>query len=115
MKPRLHERIAVVFEDTDVVIIDKAAGVLSYPVEGRREEAAIQLVRRYWKMRSDPQEHLYLLHRLDQGTSGLMMFAKTSLARERLQVQFEEHSIVRCYLAVTRGFRSSNGVRLRNV
>lgn len=103
MKTRLHEKIDVVYEDTDVIVIDKASGVLSYPVEDRREEAAIQLVRRYWKAQGAQNQNLYLLHRLDADTSGLMMFAKTTLAREALHAQFEEHSVVRSYLAVTWG------------
>lgn len=103
MKLRLLERIEIIMEDGDMVLISKAAGVLSYPLEERREEAAIQLVRRYWKAAGIPNQNLYLLHRLDQDTSGLMIFAKTSLARESLRRQFEEHSILRSYVAVTCG------------
>lgn len=103
MKQRLHEKIAVVYEDVDVIVIDKAPGVLSYPVENRRDEAAIQLIRRYWKARGMPNQNLYLLHRLDEATSGLMVYAKTTLAREGLRKQFEDHTVLRSYLAVTWG------------
>lgn len=105
MKPtlKIHERIEVIYEDTDVVVIEKASGVLSYPVEDRREVSAIQLIRKYWESRKLPNRNLYLLHRLDQDTSGLMMYAKTTLARETLQRQFEEHTVVRGYLALTGG------------
>lgn len=103
MKLRLFEKIHVVHEDTDLILVEKASGVLSYPVEGRREEGAIQLIRRYWKAIGAANSNLYLLHRLDEDTSGLMVFAKTSLARESLRAQFEEHSVVRCYLAITVG------------
>ena len=76
---------------------------MTYPVEGDRQESAIQLIRRYWKSRGAPNEHLYLIHRLDKDTSGLLVFAKTSISRQSLRLQFEQHSVVRCYLAVTNG------------
>jgi 23S rRNA pseudouridine1911/1915/1917 synthase len=100
-RKRLHERIEVVYEDRDLLVIFKAAGILTYPVENERGESAIQLIRRYWKSQRVRNEHLYLIHRLDKETSGLLVFAKSSLARESLHRQFEEHSIIRCYLAIT--------------
>ena len=102
-RKKLHERIEVVFEDQDVIVVDKAAGILSYPVEGDREESAIQLIRRFWKVQNNRSDHLYLMHRLDKETSGLIVFTKTSQARDSLRKQFEEHSVVRGYLAITEG------------
>jgi 23S rRNA pseudouridine1911/1915/1917 synthase len=102
-RKKLHERIEVVFEDQDVIVVDKAAGILSYPVEGEREESAIQLIRRFWKVQNNRSAHLYLMHRLDKETSGLIVFTKTSHARDSLRRQFEEHSVVRGYLAITDG------------
>jgi 23S rRNA pseudouridine1911/1915/1917 synthase len=102
-RKKLHERIEVVFEDQDVIVVDKAAGILSYPVENDRAESAIQLIRRYWKFQNNTSNHLYLMHRLDKETSGLIVFAKTSHARDSLRKQFEEHSVIRGYVAVTDG------------
>lgn len=100
---KLHERIEVIHEDLDLIIIEKATGILSYPVENQKAESAIQLIRRYWKVRGTSDRNLYLIHRLDQDTSGLMIFAKTSLARKSLLDQFQEHSVMRGYIAVTNG------------
>jgi 23S rRNA pseudouridine1911/1915/1917 synthase len=115
MKARLHDRMEVVYEDTDLIVIDKSAGVLSYPVEGKREEAAIQLVRRYWKATRASNHHLYLLHRLDAETSGLMVFAKTTLAREALLSQFEKHTVLRSYVAVTWGIPGKKQGRIHTM
>ena len=115
MKQRLHEKIAVVYEDSDVIVIDKAPGVLSYPVEGRRDEAAIQLIRRYWKARGLGNQNLYLLHRLDEATSGLMIYAKTTLAREALKSQFDEHTVLRSYVAVTWGIPKKGHGEIRTM
>lgn len=103
VRKRLLDRIEVLYQDLDVVVIEKASGVISYPVQGERSESAIQLIRRYWKATKEPRQNLYLLHRLDKDTSGLMIFARTSLARQSLQQQFEQHSVVRGYSAVCSG------------
>jgi len=102
-RKKIHERIEVVFEDQDLIIVNKAAGILSYPVGEERAESVIQLIRRYWKVQNNPHRHLYLMHRLDKETSGLIVFAKSSIGRDSLRRQFEDHTIVRGYLAVTNG------------
>jgi len=109
----LLDRIEVVYEDLDLVIVEKASGIISYPAGDFREESVIQLIRRYWKAAGKSNQHLYLLHRLDKDTSGLMVFAKTSLARKSLLMQFEEHSILRQYLAVTRGIPGTRQGEIR--
>ncbi len=112
IKKKLHERIHVVYEDRDIIVVDKSHGILSYPVEGEREESAIQLIRRYWKAIRSKSEHLYLLHRLDRETSGLLVFAVSSLARASLLEQFADHSVVRSYIAVTQGIPANKEKRI---
>jgi 23S rRNA pseudouridine1911/1915/1917 synthase len=104
LRQKLHERALVIYEDSDIILIEKSAGLLSYPLpEDRNSDSAIQLIRRYWKSQNVQNRNLYLLHRLDRDTSGLMIFAKTTLARKTLMVQFNEHSVVRGYIAITQG------------
>jgi len=103
LRQKLHERALVIYEDSDVLLIEKSAGLLSYPVPEDRSDSAIQLIRRYWKSKNIQNRNLYLLHRLDRDTSGLMIFAKTTLARKSLTDQFNEHSVVRGYIAITQG------------
>jgi 23S rRNA pseudouridine1911/1915/1917 synthase len=100
---KLHERVEVLYEDIDCILIEKGAGVITYPVPNHTEISAIQLIRRYWKHNNMRDSHVYLLHRLDKDTSGLMIFAKTSLARKALLAQFENHSVLRRYFAVVQG------------
>jgi 23S rRNA pseudouridine1911/1915/1917 synthase len=103
MKERIRDRIHVIYEDQDVLIVDKASGVITYPVENEPRGSVIQLIRIYWKYTTQQNQHLYLLHRLDKDTSGLLVFAKTTRARQSLQQQFESHSVLREYLAITHG------------
>ena len=103
MRQKLQERELVTHEDSDVLLLEKSAGLLSYPLPDDRSDSAIQLIRRYWKSKNVQNQNLYLLHRLDRDTSGLMIFAKTTLARKSLSNQFNEHSVIRGYIAITQG------------
>lgn len=104
MRKPLTERVFVLYEDRDLIVIEKASGILTYPVDRKDRESAIQLIRRYWEVRgADRSARLYLIHRLDKDTSGLLVFAKTTIARRALLRQFETHVALREYLAITTG------------
>jgi 23S rRNA pseudouridine1911/1915/1917 synthase len=96
-------RVEVLYEDSDVIVIDKPAGLISYPLKGRHMDSAIGQIRKYWNRVRSTSKHLYLLHRLDQETSGLMIFAKNTASRRSLMAQFAEHSVKRVYIALTEG------------
>jgi 23S rRNA pseudouridine1911/1915/1917 synthase len=106
LRQKLHERALVIYEDSDILLLEKSEGLLSYPLPNDRSDSAIQLIRRYWKSKNIQNRNLYLLHRLDRDTSGLMIFAKTTLGRKSLTNQFNEHSVIRGYIAVTEGIPS---------
>lgn len=115
MKQKLHDKVEILYEDLDLVVIEKAGGIITYPVENFEKDSAIQLIRQYWKFHGKQNQHLYLLHRIDKETSGLLVFAKTSLARASLQQQFADHSVVRQYVAATAGipWKKSGQIRTR--
>ena len=91
------EGIKIVYEDRYLVVIDKPETLLSVAslTEAERTVHAI-LKRRLGKL-------VYPVHRLDRDTSGLMMFAYTKEAQERLKKQFEEHAVMRHYIALVQG------------
>ena len=103
MKQGQRDWIEVVYEDLDLIIIEKPSGIITYPVEPHTRDSAIQLIRRVWRKKRQSDSHLYLVHRIDQETSGLLVFAKTTLARRSLMDQFSRHLVLREYLAVTNG------------
>ena len=100
----LAER-AIVFYDRDVVVVDKPVGLLSVADEpGNREttaDYARTLLRRMGGHGRDVM--LGVVHRLDKDTSGLMVFARTALAKRALAAQFREHTIDRVYHAIAHG------------
>lgn len=92
----------LVFEDEHVLVVDKAPNVQTVPSENRPEKSLIEALRRYVR-REKRKGEAYVVHRLDLGTSGLLVFAKTQAAAERLQKDFEAHKPRREYVAVVAG------------
>jgi 23S rRNA pseudouridine1911/1915/1917 synthase len=86
----------VVFSDPHVIVIDKPAGLVTAPTpEADRGDALDQLARQFGEV--------YLVHRLDLPTSGLLVFARTREANQRLGEAFKTHDVDREYVAVAIG------------
>jgi len=96
---------AVVFFDRDVVVVDKPAGMLSVADEpGNKDTLALHartLLRRLDRGGDDAP--MGVVHRLDRGTSGVMVFARTAAAQRHLAAQFRAHSVERVYEAIVHG------------
>lgn len=99
---RLDPRIRIVYEDADLIVIDKSANLLSVPTEEVKYENAEALLNEY-----APAQHV---HRLDRDTSGLLVFAKNAFVRGKLQELFAAHDIDRVYVAIVFGkLKESSG------
>jgi 23S rRNA pseudouridine1911/1915/1917 synthase len=99
---------AIVYEDSQLVVIDKPAGIMSVPYERGDSETAMDLVRSAWRARARrPSDAtsvpLHIVHRIDKETSGLLLFAKTKRALRELQTMWRAHDIDRRYLCVVHG------------
>ena len=96
----------ILFEDAAIVVVDKPAGQVVHPAPGHETGALTdELVARFPAMRGvGSVERPGVVHRLDQDTSGVMVFAKTQAAYLNLRRQFESHrTIGKKYLAVLHG------------
>ncbi len=107
--PDARIAIEVVFEDEDLLVLEKPAGLVVHPAKGHWEGTLVHgLVARPSFDReaaasgSDP-ERPGIVHRLDRGTSGLLVVAKSGPARESLKSQFAAHTIDREYVAIVVG------------
>jgi len=90
----------IVFEDDDLVVVEKPAGLLTAPTpESDRNNLAMLLSRRT----AAPESDVFVVHRIDLETSGLVVFAKTADANRVLSEKFRTHDIERAYLAVVMG------------
>lgn len=98
--PRFSREVAVLYEDDAVVVVDKPPGLLAVPVKGSDVPSAFSLLVAEMKKQ---RQRVFVVHRIDRFTSGIVLFAKSERDREALVQQFLEHSPVREYLAVVRG------------
>lgn len=99
--PHKAGNLDVVFEDDDLIVLDKPAGLLTVPLpEQPRAESLAARVHTYWHSHGRAP---LAVHRLDRDTSGLVVFARTPLARGRLKRQFIQRTPERRYLAVVSG------------
>ncbi len=94
-----NPRLKIVYEDDDIIVVNKGYGLLSMGTDKIKEGTAYSLLRDYVK-RKDPRNKLFIVHRLDRDTSGLMMFAKTIQAKEAMQHNWNNMVIERRYVAV---------------
>jgi 23S rRNA pseudouridine1911/1915/1917 synthase len=105
-KPRPSpEGFRIAFEDGHVVVIEKPSGISSVPYERKETGTAMDLIRTAWRQagKRATVTPLYVVHRIDKDTSGLLCFAKTRLAERALHRVFQEHVATRAYLAVAEG------------
>src|SRR3954452_197897 len=117
--PKQPEQIVFRHLDSSVVVVEKPAGVATvrHPTERewtqRRKELSPTLEdlvpKAISRREGAPQPRLRIVHRLDKGTSGLLVFARTVEAERGLGKQFHAHTVMRRYLALVSG-RAKAGV-----
>jgi len=94
--------VKIIFEDDHLIVIEKRAGLLSIATETEREKTAYSLLSDHVK-RSNSRNRIFVVHRLDRETSGLMMFAKSQAVQKALQDDWREAVLERIYIAVVEG------------
>lgn len=97
-KKIIRPGIPIIYEDQDLVVIDKPSGLLSVSTAFEKGETVHALLKAHYHPRK-----VFVVHRLDQDTSGVMVFALQEEARERLKSLFQVHAIERAYTAIVEG------------
>ncbi|MDE6073331.1 MAG: RluA family pseudouridine synthase [Muribaculaceae bacterium] len=97
-----NRRVKIVYEDDDIIVIEKGYGLLSMGNDKVKDGTAYSILKNYLKEK-DPRNKIFIIHRLDRDTSGLMMFAKTIEAKEAMQHNWNNMVLERTYLAVVEG------------
>lgn len=94
----------IVYEDTDVLVINKQTGLVVHPAPGNREHTLVNaLLGRSMELSDINQNRPGIVHRLDKETSGLLVIAKNNASHLKLVKQFAAHSIARKYIAIVSG------------
>ena len=101
---RFRREVAVLYEDDAIVALDKPPGLAAVPAKGSDAPSAWSLLAA--ELRQSKQR-VFVVHRIDRFTSGILLFAKTETDRDVLVRQFLNHTPVRQYLAVVRGHLSA--------
>lgn len=92
----LYEQVETLYEDRELTVIHKPAGLLSVPGKDAAQPSVYALMRRKHPEATGP----LIVHRLDMATSGLMIIAKTEFAYHRLQKEFLNHRVQKKYIAI---------------
>lgn len=92
----------LVYEDEDLAVVNKAPGVLVHPSHGHFTDTIGNFLMRHYE-ENDSAAGFHPVHRLDKGTSGLLVVAKHAYAQERLKQQLHTGEFRRVYLAICEG------------
>ena len=85
----------VLWEDKHLVFVNKPAGLLTVPAEKHHDPCLAEAITDHYRRRGFKRFHLFIAHRLDRYTSGVLVFAKTPEALNGLKNIFEEHHLHR--------------------
>jgi 23S rRNA pseudouridine1911/1915/1917 synthase len=94
----------ILYEDKDILAIDKPSGILVHPDQRNKEETIFDFfIKKYPK--------LEIVHRLDKETSGVLLLAKNEKAHEFLKSQFQDRTVKKTYVAIVSGWpKNDHGV-----
>jgi 23S rRNA pseudouridine1911/1915/1917 synthase len=97
--------LVVLYEDADLIVIDKPAGLVVHPAPGHASGTLVNALLHHCRDLAGIGGVLRpgIVHRLDRGTSGVLVAAKRDAAHSALAAQFKDHSIERVYRALVRG------------
>lgn len=101
----------ILYEDENIVVIDKPAGLLSVANAKEKEKTAYRMVGDYLRGKG---EKVFVLHRLDKDTSGVLMFAKSEAVKRAFQDNWDKLVQRRCYLALVEGVPRQNEGMVRS-
>ncbi len=106
-------KLAIIYEDEDLLIVNKAKGMVVHPGCGNDSGTLVNALKGYTNTLSSNNGPLRpgIVHRIDKDTSGLLMVAKNNQAHENLAAQLKEHSVTRLYYAIVSGvIKTDSGV-----
>jgi 23S rRNA pseudouridine1911/1915/1917 synthase len=101
--------LAVLLEDRDLLVLDKAAGMVVHPARGSPHSTVVNALLHHLAGPAVSGDRLGLVHRLDKDTSGCLVVAKTEAALAALQAQFKARTVEKTYLALVHGALAAEG------
>ena len=98
-----HPKLKMVYEDDNLIVVEKQRGLLTVPVRAESKETTAYSILKAYVRRQHPRNNIYVVHRLDRETSGLLVFAKSSTLQEYMRTYWRQIVTKRTYIAVAEG------------
>lgn len=108
-----RKNLPIIFENNEFIVINKPAGLLSVASDNEKGRTAYRMVTDYVQQ-IDKHNRIYIVHRLDEDTSGVLMFAKNVEIRDALQKNWQDIVKSRGYYAIVEGKMEKNSDTLIN-
>ena len=96
------ERIDIIYEDKDIIVVNKPSGLLTVSTEKEKEKTLFHKVYMYIK-KKNKNNKIFIVHRLDKDTSGIVLFAKNESLKIKFQNDWENLAKERKYIAIVHG------------
>ena len=97
-----RQDLPIIFENDEFIVINKPSGLLTIPSDNEKGRTAYRMVNDYIQQK-DKHSRIYVVHRLDEDTSGVLMFAKNPKIKDILQKNWSDIVLERGYFAVVEG------------
>ena len=102
IREKVAKNIDIIYEDKHIIVINKPSGLLTVATEKEKNKTAYHLIMEYLK-KKNKNNRIFIIHRLDKDTSGIIMFAKNERAKHLYQDNWNDIVKKRCYYAVIDG------------
>lgn len=102
-----HKMLRIIYEDDTIIVVEKKSGLLSIGTDREREKTAYHILSNYVKSQNI-HNRIFIVHRLDRDTSGLMVFAKSERIKNRMQSDWDNIVLERKYVAIVEGNMPEN-------
>lgn len=98
-----HPKLSLLYEDEHLLVVYKRPGLLTVPTRPESSETTVQSILRAYVRREHPRNSVYVVHRLDRETSGVLVFARTPELQEYMRTYWRQLVTERTYIAIAEG------------
>lgn len=110
---KINLPFSIIYEDENIIVVDKPSGLLTIATLKEKEQTLYHMVGQYLKEKNKHAK-VFIIHRLDKDTSGIVMFAKNEYAKNIFQEKWNDIVKARSYIAIVHGILSQKEAILTN-
>lgn len=97
-----HAKLSILYEDDAIIVVNKGCGLLSVATDKNEEATAFRILLNHLK-KQNKNNRLYIVHRIDRETSGILLFAKSKEIQQQLQLNWHRQVFEKTYMALVEG------------